>query len=97
MKKITLLFAVLFCLFSFVYGEGLERAPMSEEYLNSFADYNGGIKPVSRQFVQNYPETKAILPSSYSSVKAGFISPVRDQSPYGCCWAFSACASMEAA
>ncbi|MBQ0105159.1 MAG: C1 family peptidase, partial [Armatimonadetes bacterium] len=33
----------------------------------------------------------------YSSVKAGFISPVRDQSPYGCCWAFSACASMEAA
>lgn len=31
----------------------------------------------------------------YSSVTAGLVSPVRDQDPYGTCWAFSATAAAE--
>lgn len=44
---------------------------------------------------QHYINKKSLLPASYSSLEEGYSSPVRSQSPYGCCWAFSACAAME--
>lgn len=37
----------------------------------------------------------ANLPSSYSSVAKGYITPVRDQERFGTCWAFSAIACIE--
>ncbi|MDO5331080.1 MAG: C1 family peptidase [Bacillota bacterium] len=41
-------------------------------------------------------QTGTSLPSSYSSVTAGKSTPVRNQNPFGTCWAFSATAVAEA-
>ncbi|PKL01873.1 MAG: hypothetical protein CVV55_07340, partial [Synergistetes bacterium HGW-Synergistetes-2] len=35
------------------------------------------------------------LPTKYDLRDFGFVSSVKDQNPYGCCWAFGAFASME--
>ncbi|MEE1219981.1 MAG: lectin like domain-containing protein [Ruminococcus sp.] len=40
-------------------------------------------------------KTRSILPQKYSLIEQGEVSLVKDQSPYGTCWAFSALASME--
>ncbi len=37
----------------------------------------------------------AVFPVSYDLRSLGYVSPVRDQDPYGACWTFSAMASME--
>ena len=36
------------------------------------------------------------LPSSYSSYERGVLPPIRDQNPYGTCWAFATIAAVEA-
>lgn len=41
-------------------------------------------------------ETLASLPSFYSSVDQGYITPVKDQHPFGTCWTFAAMATIEA-
>ena len=38
---------------------------------------------------------QAALPASYSSVSKGYVTPVRDQNPFGTCWAFSTMAAIE--
>ncbi|MDO4813329.1 MAG: Ig-like domain-containing protein [Eubacteriales bacterium] len=45
---------------------------------------------------EEIPATKASLPTSYSSVTAGKITPVKDQYPYGTCWSFGATNAAEA-
>ncbi|MBO4211211.1 MAG: hypothetical protein J5878_00960, partial [Oscillospiraceae bacterium] len=40
--------------------------------------------------------TRATLPSSYDSRNYGYITPVRNQNPYGTCWTFGTMASVEA-
>ena len=40
-------------------------------------------------------KSKAALPSSFSLVDLGYVTPVRDQDPYGTCWAFASFGSME--
>ena len=35
------------------------------------------------------------IPSSYSSVAKGYVTPVRDQDPFGTCWAFGVTAAVE--
>ena len=37
----------------------------------------------------------ALYPESYDLRDEGFVSPIRNQTPYGSCWTFSAMASME--
>ena len=37
------------------------------------------------------------LPSSYSLIDEGYVSSIKDQYPYGTCWAFNTLASMESA
>ncbi len=39
---------------------------------------------------------QASLPSYYNSTDYGYITPIRDQNPYGTCWAHAAIASIEA-
>ncbi len=38
---------------------------------------------------------QASLPSYYNSTDYGYITPIRDQNPYGTCWAHAAIASIE--
>ena len=40
-------------------------------------------------------ETQATLPSYYNSNSLGYVTPVRDQNPYGTCWAHAPMASIE--
>ncbi|MBQ1409855.1 MAG: hypothetical protein IIY94_01060, partial [Oscillospiraceae bacterium] len=40
--------------------------------------------------------TRATLPSSYDSRNYGYITPVKNQNPYGTCWTFGTMASVEA-
>ena len=40
--------------------------------------------------------TRATLPSSYDSRNYGYITSVKNQNPYGTCWAFGTMASVEA-
>lgn len=43
----------------------------------------------------NVSALNAVVPSSYSSVTAGKLGPVKDQNPDGTCWAFSATSTCE--
>ena len=42
------------------------------------------------------PERSA-FPSSYSLVDAGLVTPVKDQEPFGTCWAFGSISALETA
>ena len=35
------------------------------------------------------------LPEEYDSRTKGYVTPIRNQNPWGTCWAFAACAAME--
>ncbi|WP_027179690.1 lectin like domain-containing protein [Maridesulfovibrio bastinii] len=58
--------------------------------------------PINREYLKNISivpakTTKAIEPSeTYFDLRdSGYVSPIRDQNPYGDCWAFAAMGSME--
>ena len=39
---------------------------------------------------------RSTLPASYNSFNLGYITPAKDQNPFGCCWAFASIGVMEA-
>lgn len=91
MKRFLFIISLLICFSLCLSADDFNRV----FGVNSSPAYGGAI-PIAKNFVQHYSNTKALLPSAYSSVDMGYITPVRNQGVNGCCWAFSACASMEA-
>ena len=60
--------------------------------LNYIEDENKYIFPDKH----NEITSKTILPSYYNNYENGNLPPIRNQNPYGTCWAFSTIASIEA-
>ncbi len=60
--------------------------------------YHGGRALTERYLsgAANTSATRATLPSSYDSRNYGYITSVKNQNPYGTCWAFGTMASVEA-
>lgn len=65
------------------YLPAIETVDMASDNLLDYADY-----------ISAYSASE--LPSKYDSRDYGYISPVRNQNPYGTCWAFSTMANIEA-
>ena len=42
-----------------------------------------------------YYPTETVFPSSFDLRTLNLITPVKNQNPYGTCWTFAACASLE--
>ena len=66
-------------------AEEHEPAPLPSSGLPSLEDYESG----------TYSRSYGVLPSSYDSRTKGFVTSVKDQNPWGTCWAFSAMAAGE--
>ena len=78
----------------------LNEAPYSEE-LNNNAGYIQDNIPALSIYDSNYEsEYKgaggAAIPSKYSSVDKGYITPVKNQDPFGTCWAYAVISAAEA-
>jgi len=68
----------------------------SEGHLNTYHDVESVIPEEERNKTDIYANTSVTIPSSYDSRDYGYITPVKDQNPYGTCWSFAAIAAMEA-
>ena len=71
-----------------VSAEHTPAPPLPSEGLPAIPDYQ---PPLSL-----YPRARATMPAAYDSRNSGIISPVKNQDPWGTCWAFGAMASGEA-
>lgn len=70
-----------------------------KEFQKMIPDKGQGVLPVGQSVspVEEFSGRKARieLPSSYDSRDKGYITPVKDQNPYGACWTFSVMACAE--
>ena len=91
-KRYYLLFLSLF--FAFILN--MSTAFASQDVAPPLPDSGLPELPSYEADYSYYNRARAVLPSSYDSRSKGYITPVRDQDPFGTCWAFGALASGEA-
>lgn len=85
-----LLISSLFILNSFLFSAVCSSASEIPEALPSVD------LPALSNYQSAYSRSYGTLPSSYDSRAKGYVSPVRNQEPWGTCWAFGALAAGEA-
>ncbi|MEW6609006.1 MAG: lectin like domain-containing protein, partial [bacterium] len=100
---------VFLCLFSrLVFSEPI-LAPVNPEFVKYLQDYRLGKittktdgyrlgyipPPVTLSHLKGKIGVPFALPSSYDLRSLGKVTPVKDQDPYGTCWAFASYASLE--
>ena len=77
-----------------------EEEQRQRELFRKYASQGGYVEPEDLGGNISLSEAdhidKAWIPASYDSRSAGYITPVRDQNPYGTCWSFAAIACVEA-
>ncbi len=111
MKILRTTLALLLCAAVLLPGGAFAAGAVSEngtghEYLTLEGENNGGL--TNYRFVdengnevtpvkgQNRPLLRAInYPEKYDARDRGLVTPVKNQSPFGTCWAFSFCAAAE--
>ena len=88
----------LFMTTGMVFAQELAITQPSDEYLDYLENpQNYAVPPLPYDPPFEYEGSKAILPSKYSMVEAGYYTPVRNQGSNGMCWAFTGCAAVETA
>ena len=85
---------------AFAVGIGQGKANEPAEILSGYIPmtFHGG-RALTERYLSGADETngtRATLPSSYDSRNYGYITSVKNQNPYGTCWAFGTMASVEA-
>ena len=91
---------------TFALGDGEGRADEPLEFVNGVIPYyHVGTQAVTDAYLRgealevngvDLAKPNATLPSSYNSNTLGYITSVKDQNPYGSCWAHAAMGSIEA-
>ena len=89
----------------FALGDGSGQADLPEQRVSGYIPFElHGSKAITNAYLRgdtaSYQAlsggTRATLPASYDSRSYGYITPVKNQNPYGTCWAFGTMAPIEA-
>ncbi len=74
-----------------------EIASKNNRFGYNHVDYHGG-RTLTERYLSGEKDSSVrdTLPSSYDSRTYGYITPVKNQNPYGTCWTFGTMAAIEA-